>query len=126
MVLPPVGTFQLEVGGGGKGGRYAALQNLDLRLGFVDPPEVIEIGNQGTFRVRLATPGGRVPNAAFLDRHQVSVATAYQQRCPEALAERGARAAARPGQPVRIHAGPAPAPGDSASWPSWCRDRAGC
>ena len=89
VVLPPVGTFQLEVGGGGKGGRYAALQNLDLRLGFVDPPEVIEIGNQGLFRVRLATPGGRIPSAAFLDRHQVTVTTAYQQRCPDELQSAG-------------------------------------
>lgn len=85
VAFPPVGTFVLEVGGGGRGGRYAALQNLDLRLGFVDPPEVIEIGKQGTFRVRLATPGGRTPSPAFLDRHKVAVTAAYEQRCPEIL-----------------------------------------
>ena len=91
VVLPPVGTFQLKVGGGGKGGKYAALQNLDLRLSFADPPEVMEIGTTVTFRVRLATPGGRLPNAAFLDRHKVAVAAAYKDRCSDPWMSTGTR-----------------------------------
>lgn len=83
VALPPVGAFRLKVGGGGKGGRYAALQNLDLRLGFFDVPEVMEIGTKATFRVRLATPGGRIPSPAFLDRHQVAVTAAYKERCSD-------------------------------------------
>ena len=110
VALPPVGTYRLEVGGGGRGGRFAALQNLDLRLGFVDPPEVLEIGNLGTFRVRLATPGGRVPNVAFLDRHEVSVATAYLERCPGSLTEAG-RALRRGPDSLYGFTLPAPAPG---------------
>jgi hypothetical protein len=83
VTLPPVGAFQLKLGARGAGGRYAALQNLDLRLGFVEPPDVLEIGKQATFVVRLATPGGRTPNPAFLDRHKVAVAAAYKERCSE-------------------------------------------
>lgn len=95
VAFPQVGQFQLKVGGGGKGGRYAALQNLDLRLGFVDPPEVLEIGNQATFKVRLATPGGRIPNAAFLDRHKVTVAAAYKEKCTDPWLTTGTRAIER-------------------------------
>jgi hypothetical protein len=95
VAFPQVGQYQLRVGGGGKGGRYAALQNLDLRLGFVDPPDVLEIGNQATFKVRLATPGGRIPNAAFLDRHKVTVAAAYKDRCTDPWLTTGTRALER-------------------------------
>jgi len=95
VAMPATGAFRLEVGGGGKGGRYAALQNLDLRLAFTDPPEVLEIGKQGTFVVRLATPGGRVPNVAFLDRHKVTVASAYKDRCSDPWLDTGARALPR-------------------------------
>lgn len=92
VALPAAGVYQLTIGGGGKGGRYVALQNLDLRLGFVDPPDVLEIGAQATFRVRLATPGGRVPNAAFLDRHRVTVASAFTDRCSAPALGSGGRA----------------------------------
>ena len=93
--LPPTGTFQLKTSGAGKGSRYAALQNLDLRLAFVDPPEVLEIGTTGNFKVRLATPGGRVPNMAFLDRHKVAVAAAYKERCSDPWLSTGTRALPR-------------------------------
>ena len=33
--------------------------------------------------VRLATPGGRIPNAAFLHRHKVAVVAAYRERCSD-------------------------------------------
>jgi hypothetical protein len=95
VAMPPVGTFKLKVGAGGKGGRYAALQNLDLRLGFLETPEVAEIGSKGTFRVRLATPGGRIPAPSFLDRHQVTVTAAFEERCSDAWQESPKRALPR-------------------------------
>lgn len=95
VAMPPIGSFRLEVSGSGKGTTYAALQNLDLRLGFADPPEVMEIGTQATFKVRLATPGGRIPNAAFLDRHKVAVAAAYKERCSDPWLSTGTRAMPR-------------------------------
>jgi hypothetical protein len=85
----------VEVTGGGKGGRYAALQNLDLRLAFVDTPEVMEIGTKATFRVRLATPGGRIPPASFLDRHQVAVTAAFKERCSDNWLQHANRALPR-------------------------------
>ncbi len=111
VALPPVGTFQLKVGGGGKGGRYAALQNLDLRLSFVDPPDVVEIGGTATFQVRLATPGGRVPNVAFLDRHNVAVAAAYKERCSDPWMSTGTRGLPRGADNLYGFTLPASAPG---------------
>jgi Mg-chelatase subunit ChlD len=93
VALPAVGAFQLKVSGGK--GRYAALQNLDLRLAFVDPPAVQEVGAQVPFRVRLATPGGRVPNAAFLDRHAVAIGVEHRDACPEALPQASMRSIPR-------------------------------
>lgn len=93
VTAPPVGTFRLQVTG--KGGRYAALQNLDLRLAFVDTPEVMEIGTKATFRVRLATPGGRIPPASFLDRHQVAVTAAFKERCSDNWLQHANRALPR-------------------------------
>jgi hypothetical protein len=94
VALPPVGVFRLKVGGG-KGGRYAALQNLDLRLAFVDPPDVLEYGTKASFKVRLATPGGRIPGAAFLDRHQVAVTGAFKERCADTWLQHANRAVPR-------------------------------
>ena len=97
---PVIGAWKLSVGGGAgaKAGRYAALQNLDLRLGFADLPQVTEIGKERAIRVRLATPGGKVPPAAFLDRHEVSARVAEApEGCEKALA-----AAA----PVQLRRGP--------------------
>src|SRR6185436_17409086 len=73
IILPAVGTWKLSVGGGARGGRYVALLGMDLELGFVDPPEVAEIGKVARVRVRLATPGGKSAPVAFLDRHQLAV-----------------------------------------------------
>jgi len=70
---PLVGSHRLEIGGGGAGGRYAFLQNLDLHLGFPGLPEVIETGKPLELTLRLATPGGKIPESAFLDRHAFSL-----------------------------------------------------
>ncbi|MEZ4309467.1 MAG: vWA domain-containing protein [Polyangiaceae bacterium] len=95
VALPPVGQFQLKLAGGGRGANYAALQNLDLRLAFFELPEVLEIGEKVTFKVRLATPGGRVPAPSFLDRHQVAVAAAFKERCGDPWLSRATRAVPR-------------------------------
>ena len=95
VAMPPVGKFELKVAGGGKGGRYAALQNLDLRLAFFDTPEVAELGTKGTFKVRLATPGGRIPSPTFLDRHQVAVTAAFKERCDDQWLQHPTRALPR-------------------------------
>ncbi|MRG97244.1 vWA domain-containing protein [Polyangium spumosum] len=73
---PEPGAYRLDVSGGGAGGRFAVLQNLDLHLGFPGLPEVVEVGKKATVRLRLATPGGKVPAKAFLDRHAFSLAAA--------------------------------------------------
>ena len=73
---PEPGAYRLDVSGGGTGGRYAVLQNLDLHLAFPGLPEVLEIGKSATVRLRLATPGGKTPSKAFLDRHAFSLAFA--------------------------------------------------
>ncbi|MDI1446662.1 vWA domain-containing protein [Polyangium sp. 6x1] len=70
---PEPGAYRLDVAGGGTGGRYAVLQNLDLHLAFPGLPEVIEIGKTATIRLRLATPGGKTPAKTFLDRHAFSL-----------------------------------------------------
>ncbi|MCC6555507.1 MAG: VWA domain-containing protein, partial [Polyangiaceae bacterium] len=115
---PAIGPWKLSVGGGAAAakGRYAALQNLDLRLGLVDPPEVIEIGKERSLRVRLATPGGKVPPASFLDRHEVSLRVAEASfdargsgapdgaQRPEPLASCAGALAAAP--PVVLRRGP--------------------
>ncbi|HVK68051.1 MAG TPA: hypothetical protein VM694_26510, partial [Polyangium sp.] len=72
---PEPGAYRLDVSGGGTGGRYAVLQNLDLHLAFPGLPEVLEIGKSATVRLRLATPGGKTPNKTFLDRHAFSLAS---------------------------------------------------
>ena len=73
---PEPGAYRLDVSGGGTGGRYAVLQNLDLHLAFPGLPEVLEIGKPATLRLRLATPGGKTPTKSFLDRHAFSLASA--------------------------------------------------
>jgi hypothetical protein len=65
---PKAGTYKLDIEGKGAG-RYAILQNLDLALGFLDLPDVLEVGKPRAARFRLATPGGKTPARAFLDRH---------------------------------------------------------
>ncbi|TKD02226.1 vWA domain-containing protein [Polyangium fumosum] len=71
---PEPGAYRLDVAGGGTGGRYAVLQNLDLHLAFPGLPEVLEIGKSATLKLRLATPGGKAPSKTFLDRHAFSLA----------------------------------------------------
>ncbi|MDI3283811.1 vWA domain-containing protein [Polyangium sp. 15x6] len=71
---PEPGAYRLDVSGGGTGGRYAVLQNLDLHLTFPGLPEVLEIGKSATLKLRLATPGGKAPSKTFLDRHAFSLA----------------------------------------------------
>ncbi|MDC3959502.1 vWA domain-containing protein [Polyangium jinanense] len=70
---PEPGAYRLDVSGGGTGGRYAVLQNLDLHLTFPGLPEVLEIGKSATIKLRLATPGGKAPSKTFLDRHAFSL-----------------------------------------------------
>ncbi|MDI1481700.1 vWA domain-containing protein [Polyangium sp. y55x31] len=71
---PEPGAYRLDVSGGGTGGRYAILQNLDLHLSFPGLPEVLETGKSATVKLRLATPGGKAPSKTFLDRHAFSLA----------------------------------------------------
>ncbi|MBK8256077.1 MAG: VWA domain-containing protein [Polyangiaceae bacterium] len=95
VAMPPVGNFQLKLSGGAKAGRYAALQNLDLRLSLHEMPDVLEIGSKVTFKARLATPGGRVPAPAFLDRHVVAFAAAFKERCSDPWLQRATRGVPR-------------------------------
>ncbi|UQA59048.1 vWA domain-containing protein [Polyangium aurulentum] len=91
VARPLAGPYRLDVGGGGTGGRYAVLQNLDLDLGFVDHPQVLEVGKPRALRFRLATPGGKVPPAAFLDRHAFALAMAESPgTCDDAAFSSGA------------------------------------
>src|SRR5262249_14777433 len=64
---PAPGTWTLRETGPGSG-RYAALQNLEMDLRFVDLPSAIEIGHPTKVRVRLATAGGKTPPVDFLDK----------------------------------------------------------
>lgn len=70
---PAPGAYRLDVAEGGKGGRYAVLQNFNLKLDLPSLPEVIETGKPRSVTLRLATPGGKVPPKAFLDRHAFSL-----------------------------------------------------
>lgn len=91
VMKPQPGTYKLLAGGTGKG-RYAVLQNLDLRLDFVDLPEVTEVGKPRAVRVRLATPGGKMPAGDFLDRHEVVLRWAEAPgKCAEALRDQAAK-----------------------------------
>lgn len=99
VARPAPGLWKLAVGGGGKGGMYAALQNLDLRLELLDMPEVIEVGRELPIRARLATPGGKVPALEFLDRHELTLRTAMApSQCLDALRAPGEGA----GPPERL------------------------
>lgn len=75
VARPAVGTWTLTPTGAGAG-RWVALMGMELELRFVDPPEVAEIGKPAKVRVRLATPGGKVPAAAFLARHELTIRAA--------------------------------------------------
>lgn len=96
VMKPAPGTWKLNVGGPGKGGRYAVLQNLDLRLEFVDLPDVMEIGKPQILKMRLATPGGKMPPVEFLGRHELSLLAAEApSKCEEALRAQVLRVAPR-------------------------------
>lgn len=96
VTRPASGTWKLGVGGPGKGGRYAVLQNLDLRLELVELPDVMEIGKPRIQKIRLATPGGKMPPAEFLSRHELTLLAAEApSKCDEALRAQVAKGAAR-------------------------------
>ncbi|HLM74687.1 MAG TPA: vWA domain-containing protein [Polyangiaceae bacterium] len=86
VTKPSPGTWKLGVGGPGKGGRYAVLQNLDLRLELIELPDVMEIGKPRIQKMRLATPGGKMPPSEFLSRHELTLLAAEApSKCEEAL-----------------------------------------
>lgn len=88
---PAPGRYKLAAGGSGKGGKYAVLQNMDLNLEFIGLPEVFEVGKERSVRLRLATPGGKVPPGDFLDRHEMSLRIAEAPaKCLDALRGGGA------------------------------------
>jgi hypothetical protein len=68
---------------------------MDLRLDFVDLPDVTEVGKPRAARVRLATPGGKMPSPDFLDRHEVVLRWAEApSKCAEALRDQAAKGSA--------------------------------
>ncbi len=73
VARPAAGTWSVAVGGGGRGGRYVALEGLDLELELVDLPEVVEVGKSARVRIRLGTSAGKSAPLDFLDRHELSV-----------------------------------------------------
>ena len=96
VTRPAPGAWKLGVGGPGKGGRYAVLQNLDLRLELVDLPDVIEIGKPRIQKIRLATPGGKMPPSEFLSRHELTLLAAeVPGKCEEALRAQVLKGASR-------------------------------
>lgn len=101
VVHPIPGRWKLSAGGGGKGGRYAVLQNMDLNLEFMDLPEVFEIGKERAVRFRLSTPGGKTPPMELLDRHEMTLRAAETpSKCVDSLRASGGPA------PVVVKRGP--------------------
>jgi hypothetical protein len=70
IAKPAAGTWTLEVEPGAERS-FASLQHFDLDLAMVDAPGVLEMGQKARLRARLASPGGAVPPADFLDRHRL-------------------------------------------------------
>jgi hypothetical protein len=71
---PSVGSYRLDVGARGTGGRYAVLQNFDMDLDLPGLPELVEVGKPLALTLRLATPGGKASAVAFSARHSFSLA----------------------------------------------------
>jgi|GEM_PF-6543553 len=71
---PSVGSYRLDVGARGTGGRYAVLQNFDMDLDLPGLPDLVEVGKPLALTLRLATPGGKASAVAFSARHSFSLA----------------------------------------------------
>lgn len=79
---PAAGSWILSAGGG----RYVALEELDLDFRFVDAPEIVEVGRSARVRLQLVTSAGKAPERAFVDRHVVALTSAAAPSgCAEVL-----------------------------------------
>jgi hypothetical protein len=68
IAKPKTGDWKLQLDGT-KGRTFATLQHFNLQLALMGSPSVVEQGQSGDFKARLASPEGVVPPSEFLDRH---------------------------------------------------------
>lgn len=68
ITRPKTGQWKLQLDGA-RARTFATLQHFNLQLALMGSPSVVEQGQAGAFKARLASPEGVVPPMKFLDRH---------------------------------------------------------